>query len=168
MWKKIKIQTILCLLIALGIFASMNCGINMVKNKVDSVLKYMETDFETEDVKRAGKKCLDVISYFPVHASKAIDVISGKPTYGEPIDEVFNGDVAMVYAVGGGKVTAVGENEEIGRYVRIDHGGRAESLYGNMKKINVVTPENVKKGQIIGIYEKKDGKDFYFSLKERD
>ena len=96
----------------------------------------------------------------------AVDVITGKPVYGDPIDEKYTGNKAAVYAVGGGQVTAVGENEEIGKYVKITHGDQGESLYGNLKTVNVSVPSNVKKGQIIGVYEKNGKADFYYSFQE--
>lgn len=92
--------------------------------------------------------------------------IAGGTSYGEPIDEEFSGSSTSVYAVAGGEVTSVGENEEIGRYVKITHGEKGESLYGNLSTTSVTVPSRVKKGQIIGTYEKSDEKQFYYSFNE--
>jgi len=73
-----------------------------------------------------------------------------------------------VDAVACGRVVAVGENEEIGRYVRIVHANQSESLYGNLESINVEVPANVKKGQIVGIYNRAKAEEFYYSLNEKD
>ena len=61
---------------------------------------------------------------------------------------------------------AVGENEEIGKYIKIKHGDQAESLYGNLSEVHAIASANVKKGQIIGIYDKTEGKEFYYSFQE--
>ena len=63
-------------------------------------------------------------------------------------------------------MTAVGENEEIGKYIKITHGDSGESLYGNLKSVNVTVPGRVKKGDIIGVYEKSEDKEFYYSFRE--
>lgn len=85
-------------------------------------------------------------------------------TYGEPIDEYISGDTASVYSVRGGTVIDVGENEAMGKYVKIDHGGQAESVYGQCDTVCVKALERVKKGQIIGTYRKDNEKEFYYSL----
>ena len=92
--------------------------------------------------------------------------IAGGTSYGEPIDEEFSGDSTSVYAVAGGEVTSVGENEEIGKYIKITHGEKGESLYGNLSTTGVKVPSRVKKGQIIGTYEKSDEKQIYYSFRE--
>ena len=99
---------------------------------------------------------------------RTIDVYKrqGGTSYGEPIDEEFSGDSTSVYAVAGGEVTSVGENEEIGKYIKITHGEKGESLYGNLSTTGVKVPSRVKKGQIIGTYEKSDEKQFYYSFRE--
>lgn len=166
MLKKMLIQTGICVIIVFAIVISGNSGINFMQKGADAVLNYMSVNYTMEDVKAAAGKTSEVFAVMTGKVDKAVDVMTGKPIYGEPIDEKYKGNETVVYAVGGGKVTAVGENEEIGKYVRITHGDRAESLYGNLKSIRVSTPANVKKGQIIGVYERKEGKDFYYSFKE--
>ena len=116
-------------------------------------------NLKSEDIKKTVGSIID-------RMSETVNVMMEEPMYGEPIDEEYKGGEVPVYAVGGGKVTAVGENEEIGRYIKIKHGDQAESLYGNLGEIHVIASANVKKGQIIGIYKKNDDKDFYYSFKE--
>ena len=83
---------------------------------------------------------------------------------GEPIDEKRHGKQSSVYAVDSGQVVATGEDETIGKYVRISHGKEGESLYGNLEKILVKVPVKVKKGQIIGTYNNSSKKEFYYSF----
>ena len=166
MIKKLLTQTALCILVILALFISKNSGVNSMEKGAEIVLAQMAVSYTVEDVNGAASKTLGTASVFTNKVGGAIDAITGKPVYGEPIDEEYDGNKTVVYAVAGGKVTAVGENEEIGKYIKIIHGDQAESLYGNLNSINVAVPEQVKKGQIIGIYDKSTGEEFYYSLKE--
>lgn len=166
MLRKMLIQTCICLSLILAVILAKNCGFTAARTGVDMVMEQMSVNYTLNDIKLATGKTAQVFANLTGKADNAIDVITGKPVYGQPIDEEYEGDETPVYAVGGGKVTAVGENEEIGKYVRITHGDQAESMYGNLKSVRVSTPVNVKKGQIIGVYRKTEGKDFYYSFKE--
>lgn len=166
MLRKMLIQTVACLMIAAVIAAAGQSELTVMRKGAEAVMSYMAVSYSWEDVKNAAGKTSEVFAVMTGKVDEAVDVMTGKPVYGEPIDEKYEGNETVVYAVGGGKVTAVGENEEIGKYIRITHGSHAESLYGNLKSVRVSTPVNVKKGQIIGVYEKKKGKDFYYSFKE--
>lgn len=166
MLKKILVQAGACVLIVFVLFAAKHSGIDVIQRGTESVLNYMSASYTADDLKTFAGKTNEVFSSLTGKATEAVDVMTGKPVYGEPIDEEYEGNETVVYAVGGGKVTAVGENEEIGKYVKIVHGDQAESLYGNLKSVQVSTPVQVKKGQIIGVYEKIEGKDFYYSFKE--
>lgn len=149
MMKKILIQTFCCLLIVFTFMVAESSTVPEVQRGTEAVLNYMSVDYTREDIMAVAGKASDAMV-----------------SYGEPIDKKFEGDETLVYAVGGGKVTAVGENEEIGKYVRITHGNKAESLYGNLKTVKVNKMSNVKRGEIIGIYSKEDGKEFYYSFNE--
>ncbi len=166
MLKKILVQAGICVLIAFVLFAAKHSGIDSLQRGTESVLDYMSVSYTEDDLKAFAGKTTEAFSLLTGKTTEAVDVMTGKPVYGEPIDDEYEGDETAVYAVGGGKVTAVGENEEIGKYVKIVHGDQSESLYGNLKSVRVSTPVRVKKGQIIGVYEKIEGKDFYYSFKE--
>ena len=166
MIRKILIQTFVCLIAAFALITGVNSEVDVIQKHAASFIDHMSVNYTKEDVKAAFANAANGLKALTDKTSDAIDVMTGKPIYGEPIDETFEGNEAPVYAVGGGKVTAVGENEEIGRYVKIKHGDQAESLYGNLGEIHVIASANVKKGQIIGIYKKNDDKDFYYSFKE--
>lgn len=147
--RKILIQTFCCLLIVFTFMVAESSTVPEVQRGTEAVLNYMSVDYTREDIMAVAGKASDALS-----------------SYGEPIDEKYSGSETLVYAVGGGEVTAVGENEEIGKYIKITHGNKAESLYGNLKTVKVTTMNNVKKGQIIGTYSKEDGKEFYYSFNE--
>lgn len=155
MSRKLMIQTCICLLLITGIAFMKNSQLDIIQTSADAVLNRMSVSYTKEDIKYVADKAIDVFNE-----------LTGKPIYGEPIDKIYEDDETPVYAVAGGRITAVGENEEIGRYIRITHGDSSESLYGNLNDIKVTTPENVKKGQIIGTYSEAIGREFYYSFKE--
>lgn len=166
MLRKMLIQACICMSMMLAVLLAKNCGVAVVQTATNVALEQMSVNYTAADMKAAAGKTAETFAGLGGKVDDAVDAITGKPVYGEPIDEAYEGAETLVYAVGGGKVTSVGENEEIGKYVKITHGNHAESLYGNLKSVRVSTPVNVKKGQIIGVYEKTCGKDFYYSFKE--
>lgn len=166
MIRKILIQTFICLILAFVLITASNSKISIIQKYATSFIDHMSASYTLEDAKGALKDTAEVFKTLTDKTADAVDVMTGKPIYGEPIDQAYKGNETPVYAVGGGKVIAVGESEEIGRYIRIKHGDQAESLYGNLEEVHVIASSNVKKGQIIGIYEKNDDKNFYYSFKE--
>jgi murein DD-endopeptidase MepM/ murein hydrolase activator NlpD len=131
------------------------------------------TDSDNSNVRAASQEVLslmeqevdkDIIVNVSGRAYEAVSNFTGGAV-GEPIDEDFQGDETSVFSVMGGQVVAAGENEEIGKYVRIAHDG-GESLYGNLSKRLVEVPDKVKKGEIIGIYTRDENKEFYYSYTE--
>ncbi len=168
MKSKMLKQAGILVLVALALFISKNSHIGVLERGADTVLTYMEVSYTADDVKAAAEKSKAAAVSVTSRINDTVAVIAGKPSYGEPIDEEFSGNQTSVYAVGAGEVTAAGENEEIGRYVKITHGDAGESLYGNLKSVNVTVPSKVKKGQIIGIYEKSEDKEFYYSFRESE
>ncbi|NLD20408.1 MAG: M23 family metallopeptidase [Clostridiales bacterium] len=166
MRKKMLKQAGISVLIVLALFIATNSNIKVLEKGADTVMTQMRVNYTVDDVKAAAKVGVKAVSSIPAKAQYAATVMSGKASYGEPIDERYEGKRANVYSVGAGQVIAVGENEEIGRYIRILHGGDGESLYGNLKEIFVEVPTKVKKGQMIGVYEKKKNKKFHYSFKD--
>lgn len=166
MIQKMLIQTLVCLILAFVLAVAAHSEIDTVKKITWSFIDHMSVSYTKEDIKAAATNLSERFKDVTDSTGSVVDVMTGKPVYGEPIDEYYVGNETSVYAVGGGKVTSVGENEEIGKYIKITHGDRAESLYGNLDEVHVIASANVKKGQIIGIYDKRTGKDFYYSFKE--
>ena len=55
-----------------------------------------------------------------------------------------------VHAILSGRVNAAGENEILGKYVKIDHGG-VQSIYGHLSSVLVSKGEHVNSGKLIAI-----------------
>lgn len=166
MKRKILEQTCICIIIVLALFISKHSNISVLEKGSETIMAYMETNYTFQDFKNAANKGSQVVASLPGKVSGAVAVMRGKPTLIDPIDKEYENGKAAVYAVAGGEVTAVGENEEIGKYIKITHDSMGESLYGNLKAVYIKVPSRVKKGQIIGIYEKNKDKEFYYSFRE--
>lgn len=166
MRKRLLKQVGFCLLIACALFISKNSHIGILEKGAETVMNQMEVNYTADDAMGALKKGAVAVAAVPDKFEDAVSAVTGKPIYGEPIDDKYSGNRASVFAVENGEVTALGENETIGKYIRITHGDDGESLYGNLASTFVEVPERVKRGQIIGTYEKSEEKEFYYSFKE--
>ncbi len=160
--KKTIIQIVICALLAAGYGVAWDSDIPMVRKAAQAVSAELNREYSSADIKKGGEIAVQTLVNLPTKLSNAFD----KEEYGEPIDEAFSGDTALVYAVSGGTVTMTGKNADIGNYVVISHGGTAESIYGNLSQIKVAPMQKIKKGDIIGSFDKRTGNDFYYSITE--
>ncbi|HIT99512.1 MAG TPA: M23 family metallopeptidase [Candidatus Copromorpha excrementavium] len=167
MKKRIVKQVGMCLLIIIALAIGKVSGADILETGTDVILNQMSEDYSGEDIAQIAKGGARAVSSIPDKVDDAIVFVTGKQLYGDPIEK-YSGDRASVFAVGNGQVTAAGENETIGKYVKITHGSDGESLYGNLDEVFAKVPSNVKKGQIIGTYRESAGKDFYYSFTEFD
>lgn len=165
--KRIVKQVGMCLLIIIALAIGKVSGADILETGTDVILNQMAEDYSGEDIAQIAEGGARAVSSIPDKVDDAIVFVTGKPLYGDPIEK-YSGDRASVFAVGNGQVTAAGENETIGKYVKITHGSDGESLYGNLDEVFAKVPSNVKKGQIIGTYRESAGKDFYYSFTEFD
>ncbi|GAF64058.1 hypothetical protein BTS2_0950 [Bacillus sp. TS-2] len=71
-------------------------------------------------------------------------------------------------AIKGGLVIEVGEDEEIGKRVIIQHYDQTESIYGMLNTIDVNIYDHIQAGELIGTIIKEEGKQglFYFAIKK--
>ncbi len=168
MKNKILKQAGIVIIIAVALFISKNSPVDVMERGADTILGYMEVNYTADTFRSIADRGKAAAVSATSKVSEAVGAIAGRPVYSDPIDSEFSGNEASVYAVGGGQVTETGENDEIGKYIRITHGDYGESLYGNLKSVNVEAPSRVKKGQIIGIYEKSEDREFYYSFREFD
>ena len=73
-----------------------------------------------------------------------------------------------VYSVGGGIVSQVGEDIELGKYIKIVHGNEIISVYGGCSQIYVQALEKVKKGQLIASIRPEDNGQLLFEMWSND
>lgn len=161
--KRIVIQAVICLLLVAGYHAATHSDIDRIQNVAQAVSGQLHKEYSASDIKEGTNAAVQAVTSLP---AKISTVFEGRE-YGEPIDEVFSGDSTPVYAVAGGTITTVGQNDTIGDYIVISHGGESESIYGNLSQIKVKPMQKIKKGQIIASFNKSEGSDFYYSITEK-
>lgn len=161
--KRMILQIVICALLAAGYGVAWDSDIPPVRKAAQAVSAELNREYTVADLKQGGEVAVQTITRLPTKLSQAFE----DEEYGEPIDEAFSGDTALVYAVGGGTVTTTGTNGDIGNYVVISHGGASESIYGNLSQVKVAPMQKIKKGDIIGSFDKRTGKEFYYSISEK-
>ena len=167
MWKsKLLKQAGICIDILLTFVVAQKVHIPQLNRGSEAVVAYLSQNYTTADVMVFAKNSVKAAVQAPAAVTNAI-LSASEPKYGEPVDDsVKEGQTVCVYAVEAGTVSAVGENEKIGKFLKITHGEESESIYGNCAKIHVKELERVKKGQIIASFKKEGGREFYYALKE--
>lgn len=74
--------------------------------------------------------------------------LSGKKEFHQGVD-IYAEEDSDVRASYDGKIKDCGENETLGKYILINHGGGIETRYGHLKEIKVNKNDSIKKGDII-------------------
>lgn len=167
MWKtKLWKQAGICLIIVLTFALAQNVKIPQLNKGSEAVVAYLSKNYTTGDVMVFAKNSVQTLARTPAAVTNAILSSKESSEYDAPIDEAREGQTVSVYAVEAGTVSAVGENDKIGNFVKILHGDEAESIYGNCSEIYVKEMQRVKKGQIIASFTKKDDLEFYHSVKK--
>lgn len=164
MWEKILKQTGICLIIVLTLMLAKSIHVEQLNKGADMVIAQLEKNYTAQDVMAAAKKSVKAIASAPATLTNAVLSTSKESKYGKPVDQSKKGSTVSVYAVAAGSVSAVGENDKIGKFIKICHGDEAESIYGNCAKVFVKDMEKVKKGQIIATFHNDGIKEFYYSL----
>lgn len=160
MWFKLIKQTGICLILVLTLALVNQVDHPTFNRGCQAVMAQLEKQYTVEDVMAFAKKAASA----PAALSNAMISASDQPKYGKPVDLPEKGEVAMIYAVEDGTVSAVGENHKIGKFIKITHGKYSESVYGNCEKIQVQEMEEVRKGQIIASFYNDGTTEFYYSL----
>ncbi|MCL2436747.1 MAG: M23 family metallopeptidase [Clostridiales bacterium] len=161
--EKLFKQIGICIIILLTVMVLRDLNISTVNRFLEIGSQQISRDYTLDDMMVFGARAVET-----VRGAQAVMVSGVAPSreirFGEPIDVMASGPVSQVFAVSGGTVIAVGENEERGKYIRIAHGREAESVYGNCKVIFVRPLERVRKGQVIAEFDNDNERDFYHTL----
>lgn len=167
MWKsKLFKQSGVCLLIALAFFIAQKTDLPQLNRGSQAAVAYLSKNYTVGDVLTFAKDSAKAVARAPVAVTNAVLSVNEESRYAQPIDEAENGETVTVHAAAAGTVSAVGENEKIGKFVKILHGEDAESIYGNCETIQVKELERVKKGQAIATFKKEEQNEFYYRLSE--
>ncbi len=123
--------------------------INDFVNNIDT--DNISDDFGSEVL---GIKTLDLFK--PVNGT--ITGLFGEITNPQTGEKEFHCgiDIAVsreetIYAAADGRVLGVGADEELGRYIRINHGDELRTVYANLGETTVKVGQTVQKGDKIGV-----------------
>ncbi len=163
--KIVLIQTCICLFLATAYITIGKTGPDMLKEKRGQIVAVMSKHYTAEDIFDAGKET--VIGLIKTPTAVTNYIISGQELqkYAEPVDPAAEGDVTSVYAVASGQIIETGENNALGKYIKIRH-EKAISVYGKCCRIYVKEGEHVRRGQVIGSYLQNEKNKFYYELIE--
>lgn len=164
MWKKkLCVQISICMIVAVAYIVIQNTDAPKLQEKSASVVAVMSKHYTVSDVSEKGKQAVMNVIKAPVTVTSYIIASQEEMAYGQPIDTVKKGETGSVYSVAGGTVIETGENEKIGKYIKIKH-ENAVSIYGNCNKLYAKESEHVRKGQVIASFTNDGTKDFYYKL----
>lgn len=159
MWKKILIvQTVICIVLSLAYHFELS--------KRDELVSVISVHYTAGDIFRKSKESIKTVTGIPAAVTNNIIGLSDTDQYGKPVDECREGTVTPVYAVSGGKIIETGENQELGKYIKIRH-EEAVSIYGNCSAIYMNKGEFVRKGQVIASYYSDKERPFIYNLSEQ-
>ena len=162
---KFLVQMMICFVIfaaARGVAMIDNDKISEIK---DTVKGYIEKNYSIDEIKETGADLVDKIVSAPAVLTGAIIQANEINEFGAPIDEKDTDEIQAVHAVSGGRVVYSGIDKEIGLCIKIQHEDKM-STYGNLDSISSVTGERVKKGEIVGTFDKNKEEEFYYQLSD--
>lgn len=175
-----------CLVLAAGIvYKQSGKGFDPIKSSVATV---MTNDFKFAQVSNWYEDTLgSPLAFLPMVGDEKVQKKQGKENGKVAFAEPVSGQVtrqfsdkskgvmvqtaanSSIKAVKDGLVLFVGEKDDTGKTVVIQHDNGAESWYGELDEIEVKPYDYVKKEQVIGKVTDKTNKkysSFYFALKE--
>lgn len=150
-------------------------GQALARNELMTALSYVWNDAPMEQVERTEEVDVKVKDFTDEETAQLMGssaVLSAAPPlesgtltsrYGERVhpisgkEEVHKGvDIAApagaaLMAMYDGTVVEVGENDGLGRYVRLSHGGGIEVLYGHCERVTAQQGNTVKAGETVAL-----------------
>ena len=147
-------QLIVCLVIVTTVSFGKNVNNKTINVIIDKGKDQVMKEVSISDLRGITHKAINVLKDTPSQIVSAVISANENSQYGEPIDEKSDDEIKQVHAVAGGMVLCSGVDKEMGMYIKIQH-ENAVSIYGNLKDINVLESERVKRGEIIGSYDTK-------------
>ena len=157
---KIVTQAVICMMIfavikTVGLIDAE--PINKVKSAVSS---YYQKNYTLEDIKDVGSKAVKEAKDINTAVTAAV-VKANQLTEENPLGKADKNGLQVVYAAEKGTVTQAGIDKEIGSFIKIKS---SDSIYtyGNLSELSAVTGDKVKKGDVIGEFNSKEGAEFYY------
>ena len=161
----ILIQSVVCIIMLLCYMAAGKFDSEIIQEKRSQAVAAMSKHYTVSDIWDKGKSTASALIKVPAAVSSYVMSAQDSQRYAEPIDPVAVGGITSIYAVSGGQVIETGENEELGKFIRIQHDG-AVSVYGQCSRIYAKEGKHVRRGQVIGSFLQEENNEFYYDLIE--
>lgn len=161
----ILIQAIICCMIFTFAKTATMLTPDALQPIKDRIKTQLEKNYTVEEAKEAGSELLETVKETPAVIASAVLKANKLSEFGQPIDEKSNQETVCVYATNDGRVISSGISKELGAFIKIQH-EESISTYGNLETVLAVQGDKVKKGEIIGTYDKDSSKKFYYDLEE--
>lgn len=163
--EKIITQCVLCCLVfvcAKGISFLPN---EQVQKAQATVQRQLETHYTEDDWKRFASGFCRKIKKTPLAIANAVARANSADEMSSMRRAAESKTTRPVYAPADGIVLTSGIDKNLGMIVKIQH-EKQISTCGNLCRVTVVQNDAVKKGDVIGYYDKTCGKDFYYDKEE--
>lgn len=182
-------QIVICILIVVVIIGIKKVNILAANNVLDVFKNEIHKEYELSSI---YEKAADIIKKIPELPQKVYSKISAKkkefafnpPTDSENITAVFGESFnsaadsnsfqrgmnfssekeMQVYSIGSGIVTEIATGNQYGRYIKVDHGNNAFSIYGGCTDIYVKPMQKVKSGDILASVSNHNNNQLHFEL----
>lgn len=170
MWKsKLLKQTGICIVMVLAFLTARNTGVPLLQQGSEAATALLSQNYTVQDAITAARKGIEVAARAPAAVTNTIKTAAEKREYADPIDDdITDGETVSVHAAGEGTVISTGENDKIGKFIKISHQDGSESIYGNCETVYVKELDHVKKGQTIAAFHKEPGLEFYYFFSQSE
>ena len=162
---KLLIQAVICLTLFAAVRMSAVLDGEITGEIKDYIKVQFEKNYTIEDIRKAGDMLAGKIRETPATIASVITRANEAGEFGTPINKNDKDTIKTVHAVGDGEIIYAGIEKDMGVCIKISHGEKT-SVYGNLYTLTAVTGEKVKKGDVIGTFDKNGEKEFYYQLKD--
>ena len=159
--EKLIVQTVICLMIFAGVRTVSMSDIEIFNKAEEMVSGRFLKNYTIEDLKSIVSETINKASGIHETVTTSVMQTGNDLLETSPLGEKNEEGIQIVYGLTGGKITEAGINDEYGLYVKVEADG-GTFVYGNMTDMAVVTGERIRAGQILGSYDSKSEKEFYY------
>lgn len=161
---KVLTQVVVCLAMMAFLEGTTITTSDKILDAKDNINKEMHKHFSAEEIKDAGESLCDALISSPKTLNKVITA-ANEVSYNDILMDDSKGDIKNVRAMAGGEVIFAGIDKELGVCVKIRQNDKI-CTYGNLETILVIPGERIIKSEIIGTYNAKSNKEFYYQLED--
>lgn len=159
--EKLVVQIVICMMIFAGIRSVGMLDIKGVREVKAFIGEHYRHNYTTEEIKVASSHLIKEAGTLHTAFTSAVIKANQPEDDGEILGKADKEGIQMVYAIRGGTVTGSGIDKELGTFIKIKTDSGIET-YGNLCEISAVTGDKVRKGDIVGAFDKSLKKEFIY------